>query len=307
MRVYKISMLLIAFLMFSFSSEAVEKERIVKKSYKVNSKTELKIKNVFGKVEVESYHGNEISIVVRIWAKGSSEEKVSGFVNSIDIDFNESKDKIEAATSSISNNGIVNKFVVDYTVRIPENNLLQISNIFGNVIIGSHKGVVKLQVKHGNIKAENIINNKNKIELQFGNASINKYGAGQMVLQHSNLDINSVVDLNIKGQFSDIKIKKVARNVDAKISHGGLKLKSIDKGFESMKIKAEFSDIDLIMNEKASYDLEYKGSFTSFSRPDNLEISNRDKDYTSEEIIGKVNGGGSSVNLKLSHSTLSMN
>jgi hypothetical protein len=307
MRVYKFSILLIAFLVFSFSSEAIEKERIVKKSYKVNSNTELKIKNSFGKVEVESYDGDEISIVVRIWAKGSSENKVSKFVNSVDIDFDESRDEIEVVTSSISNNGKVKKFVVDYTLRIPEDNYLKIENSFGNVTIDSHKGVVKLEVKHGNIKAGNITNSRNEINLQFGNATINKYGSGEIELQHSNLDINSVLDLKLDSEFSNTEIKEVVRTISAEVSHGSLDVRTFYSKFESIKIEAEFSNIDLKTDGKTSYTLKYKGSFTSFSKPSNLEIINRDKGYTSEEIMGKINGGGSSVNLKLSHSTLSIN
>ena len=306
MRVYKYSMLLIAFLMFSFSTEAVEKERLVKKTYKVDSKTELKIKNSFGKVEVESYDGNEISIEVRIWAKGSSEKKVSKFVNSIDIDFDESRDEIEVVTSSISNNGKVKKFVVDYTVRIPVENYLKIENSFGNVTIGSHKGVVKLNVRFGNIKAKNITNNENKIDLQFGNGTINKYGSGEIELQHSNLDINSVLDLNLDSEFSNTKAKEVVRTIKAEVSHGSLDVKTLYSKFESIKIEAEFSQIDLKTDGNASYTLKYKGSFSSFSKPKNLEVTNRDNGYTSEEITGKVNNGGSMVNLKLSHSTLSI-
>ena len=224
----------------------------------------------------------------------------------IDIYFDESRDEIEVVTSSISNNGKVKKFVVDYTVRIPSDNYLKIENSFGNVIIGSHKGIVKLDVKFGNIKAKNIINDNNEIDLQFGNATINKYGSGEVELQHSNLDINSVLDLKLDSEFSNTKIKEVVRTITAEVSHGGLDVETIYSKFESIKIEAEFSKINLKIDGSTPYTIQYKGSFTSFSKPSSIEIINRDKDYTSEEIMGKVNGGGSLVNLKLSHSTLSV-
>ena len=306
MRVYSYRIMLVVFFLFSVSLQASEKERIIKKSYKVNTNTELKIKNSFGTVDVESYDGDEIFIEVKIWAKGSSEKKVAKFINSVEIDFDESSDEIEVETSNISNNGKVKKFKVDYTIRIPANNNLSIDNSFGNVKIGNHKGVVRLDVSHGNIEALDIKNNKNDIELQFGNAEINKYGSGKIELQHSNLDIRSVLDLKLESEFSNSKINEIVRSVDAEVSHGSLNLESINIKFQNIKIEAEFSKVDLEMNEKASYNMEYKGSFTSFSKPNNLEISNRDNDYTSEEISGKVNGGGSLINLKLSHSTLSI-
>lgn len=306
MKVYSYTISLIIFFLFSISIGATEKERIVKKSYKVNANTELKIRNSFGKVEVESYEGDEIFIEVKIWAKGSSEKKVNKFINSVEIDFDESGDEIEVETSNISNNGNVKKFKVDYTIKMPSENYLNIKNSFGNIKIGNHKGVVKLDVSHGNIEALDIKNKENDIELQFGNANINKYGSGEIELQHSNLDVNSILDLRLESEFSNSKIKEVVRSIDAEVSHGSLNMESINVKFENIKIEAEFSKIDLEMTKEASYNLEYKGAFTSFSKPNNLEISNRDNDYTSEEISGKVNGGGSLVNLKLSHSTLSI-
>ena len=304
MKVYSFTSILIILFLSSVSLKAVEKERIVKKSYKVSDNTELKIKNSFGDVNVESYNGDEIFIEVKIWAKGSSEKKVDRFINSIEIDFDESSDEIEVETSSISNNGKVKKFKIDYIIKMPKGNDLSIDLSFGNVNMGSHKGVVKLEVSHGNIKAEDIINIKNDIELQFGNASINKYSSGKIELQHSNLDINSVLDLRLDSEFSNTKIKEVARSVDAEVSHGSLNLQSVNSKFEYIKIESEFSKIDSTMDESTPYNLEYKGSFTSIDKPSNLEVTNRDKDYTSEEIIGKVNGGGSLVDLKMSHSTI---
>ena len=306
MRVYRYALLMFVFLFSSVSLEAIEKERVVKKSFKVNDNTELKIKNSFGAVDVESYSGSEVFIEVKIWAKGRSANKVEGFINSIEIDFDVSSDEIEVETHSASNNGMVKSFRVDYTIKIPTDNYLKIRNSFGNVKIGNHKGVVVLDVSHGNIEAENIKNKNNEIELQFGNATINKYGSGEIELQHSNLSIESVLDLRLESEFSNTKIKELVRSVNAEVSHGSLKFGSINKRFESLKIKAEFSKINLEMDKTASYNLRYKGSFTSFSTPSEFEVTNRDKDYTSEEVEGIVNGGGALVELTLSHSTLNI-
>lgn len=297
---------MVVFLLFSINIEAIEKERIVKKSYKVDADTELKIRNSFGKVDVESYNGDEVFIEVRIWAKGSSESKLDRFINSVEIDFDQSSDEIEVSTSNISNNGNVTKFKVDYTIKMPSDNYLNISNSFGNVKIGNHKGVVKLDVSHGNIDALDIKNKNNEIELQFGNANINKYGSGEIELQHSNLDLNSTLDLRLDSEFSNTTIKEVVRSVNAEVSHGSLKIAAINAKFENIKIEAEFSKINLDMPQETLYSLEYKGAFTSFTKPSNLEISTRDNDYTSEEVSGTVNGGGSLVNIKLSHSTFSL-
>jgi len=306
MKAFSNRILLVVFILFAVSLQAAEKERIIKKSYKVNSDTELKIENSFGTVDVESYSGDEIFVEVKIWAKGSSEKKVNAFINSVRIIFNADSDEIQIKTSNFSNSGKVKGFKINYLVKMPSENYLRINNRFGNIKIGNHKGIVRLNVSHGNIKALDIKNSNNEIELQFGNATIKKYGSGKIELQHSNLDIYSVLDLNLESEFSNTKVKELIRSVNAEVSHGSLKLSSINKRFESLEIKAEFSKINLDIDEGASYNLKYRGSFTSFSKPSELEITSIDKDYTSEEVEGIVNEGGALVKLKLSHSTLSI-
>jgi hypothetical protein len=305
-KVYKYLGLIVAFIFISANVFAAEKDRIVKNSFKVNADTELKIKNSFGDVNVESYSGSEIFIEVKIWAKGSSEEKVLKFINSIDIDFHESSDEIRVKTSNISNNGKVNKFEVNYTVKMPIGNELSIDNSFGNVNIASHKGKIDLDISHGNFDLGTVLNDDNEIELQFGNGNIEKFGSGSIELSHSNLDIVRISDLNLDSNFSNTKIEKILGSIKAEVSHGSLKTKSIDKNFRKIEIEAEFSTVRLKLNEKSSYDLEFRGSFTSFSKPSNFEVTNRDKDYTSETIIGNNNGGGAKVKLIMSHSTLSL-
>ena len=304
-KVYKYTFLVFAFLFLSTNIEAIEKERIVKKSYKVDSDTELKIKNSFGKVEVESYDGNEIFIEVRIWAKGSSEKKVEKFINSIEIDFDESSDEIEVETSSTSNNGKVKKFEVNYKVKMPIGNELTINNSFGNVYIGNHTGKVELDISHGNFEVGNIENPNNEIELQFGNGNIKKFSSGSIDMQHSNLDVGSVVELKLDSEFSNVKVTTVRKSIDAEVSHGSLIVRELKDNFTDVEIDIEFSKLKL-SSENVAYDLEYYGSFSSINKPNNIEVNEKDTDINSEKIKGKVNGGGNRVVIKASFSDIKL-
>ena len=304
-RVYKYTFLVFAFLFLSTNIEAIEKERIVKKSYKVDSDTELKIKNSFGKVEVESYDGNEIFIEVRIWAKGSSEKKVEKFINSIEIDFDEDSDEIEVETSSTSNNDKVKKFEVNYKVKMPIGNKLSINNSFGDVFIGNHTGRVELEISHGNFKVGNIENPDNEIELQFGNGLIKKFSSGNIELQHSKLEIKSIVELNIDSEFSDVKVETIRKSIDAEVSHGSLIVNELKSNFTETKIKIEFSRLKL-GTDNSAYNLEYYGSFSTINKPNNFEVIEKDTDMNSEKINGKVNGGGNKVLIKASFSKVKL-
>ena len=304
-KIFKYSLILVAFILFTAQAQAIEKERIIKKSYKVDSQTELKIKNSFGKIDIESYDGNEIFIEVKIWAKGNSESKVTKFINSIEIDFDESHDEIEVETSSISNNGKVKKFEVNYTVKVPTNNELSIEQSFGNVYFKNHQGKIDLEISHGNLEAGIIENKDNEIEMQFSNGNIESFSKGSIDLSHSNLDIVYISSLNLESEFGNVTIKKVKGSVKAEISHGSLKINSMNKKFNDVEIKSEFSQVNINL-EDLPYNLEYYGSFSTLSKPSNFELKERDKDFTSEEIKGEVNGGGNRVLIKASHSNIDL-
>ncbi|MEN8137763.1 MAG: hypothetical protein ABFR62_04960 [Bacteroidota bacterium] len=304
--IFKYTLLVVAFVMFSANLFGIEKERVVKKSFKANSSTELNVENSFGDVNVESYSGNEIYIEVKIWAKGSSEERLTKFINDIDINFKESIDMLRVKTSNISNNGKVDKFRVDYKVKVPYDNDLAIKNSFGNVYIAKHKAKVELDVSHGDFEIGSLLNESNEIELKFGDGEIEEFKSGELDLSHSKLSIGKAYGLILESKFSNTKVERVEGDIKAKVSHGGIVAKKVAKGFNSIAVKADFSKVKLYLDESAAYSFNYKGSFSSFNKPNGIEIKSREKGYTSEAIQGEYNGGGSEVKVMISHSSLSL-
>lgn len=300
-----ISIILVVFLMLSSSIFATEKERVEKKTYKVNSNTELKIKNSFGNINIESYSGNEIFIEVKIWAKGRSEKKVINFINSIGVDFNKSGNTVSLKTSNITNNRKVDQFKIDIDIKVPITNKLDIDNSFGNLFIGDHKGEIDLDISHGNFEISSLPNPNNEIDLNFGNGTIGYINSCELNVSHSSMQIKKVSNLILESDFSNNLIDEVEKAIKAEVSHGkGLEIKKLNKEFKFVEIEAEFSKIDLNLRGDFPYTLLYKGSFSSFKKPDGFNIINRDKDYTSETISGECKDGGSKIKVKMSHSSL---
>lgn len=302
--VNKLSLLLIFALFISCKSFAYENEKVIKKSFKASNDTELSIRNSFGFVNIESYKGTEIQIEVRVWAKGSSESKVDKFINSIEIDFSEDGGSVKAKTSNISNNGKVKRFEVNYTVKMPEKAPLFVDLSFGEVILKNHKGKVELELAHGSINAEKLLNPKNEFDIRHSNGKVTELNNAKIDIQHSNLEITSSSNLYLENQFSTVKINELTGDVRADIQHGNLFVDTMDKKFDTVNINADFSNVKLNISAEASYELTYKGSFSSVDLPTNFERTERDKDYTSEYLKGNVNGNKSKLKVKISHSNI---
>lgn len=296
-----IVVLLITFI--SFGIQAAEKERIVKKNVKVNEGTELVVKNVFGDVKVESYNGSEIDIEVVVWARGSSESKVNKFVDDIDVDISTSRGEVRVESTVGSNNGKVKEFKVNVNVRVPINSPLTIKNSFGNVYISEHKGAVNLDVSHGDFELGKVVNSGNEIELQFGDGEIEEYGGGEIELSHSNLKISKAHEIYLESQFSNTKVETVNGDIKASISHGEFDVSDLVTNYRTIDVKATFSTVELNLDEKNPFEIEYKGSFSTFKRPKGIEIIEHKEEINSEFIRAKYNGGGAEVNVKVSFST----
>ena len=75
-----------------------KKEKIIKKSFKVNGNAQLKVDNSYGNLNIVTWSENRIEIEVTITVEGSNEDKVSKKLNEIDIEFEASSNMVSAET-----------------------------------------------------------------------------------------------------------------------------------------------------------------------------------------------------------------
>ena len=75
-----------------------EKERVVKKNFKVNADALMKIDNAYGNVSISSWNENRIEMVITIKAEGSDEDRVIEKIEGVDIDFMSSSSMVSAKT-----------------------------------------------------------------------------------------------------------------------------------------------------------------------------------------------------------------
>jgi hypothetical protein len=324
----------------------VEKIRKISKVFKVGPSDKLEIENKFGKVHINTWDKNEISVEVAMIARANSEEKAQNILDRIDVKFNQSGNVISFRTEleSINNKG-KQGFEINYTVSMPKENPLRLKNSFGDSYLANYNGKADLDIGYGNLKAEQLLGKENTIKVSFGSGSITALNNCRLNISYSKLNLGSGEVLDVKNDFSDIKIDRVGDltiqskygnvklgrvnnlqgstgfsdfriadlqdNLDMKVQYcGDFEVEKIARNFKSVNLDGGFSSFDLTFENPAAFNFDVKLAFGNLRLDkEQAQFSLMDKKNTSSHHIGKLGKatGGSNLKVKAQYGDVKIN
>jgi len=305
--IYKSGLLLVFSVLFS--STALVAQEVTKefhKEYTADPNTTLDISNKYGKVVVETNDQNRITIDVKVTVEMPSRDRAEKLISYIDVQFSEDNNLIKAKTViddkfNFTGWGSSSKrFSIDYKVIMPSKINFTLVNRYGNSELGPIHGLVKLDIKYGNLTAYNLSRGNEKpmnyISLAYGKAEIESAGwldvtlrycgsfvinAGKAMLLDSKYskieieDISSVVgeskydkiqiekinNLVLDAGYSDIDIGELTKTLKFEGGYGNLAVENIPKDFESVETDSKYIGVKLGINSDANYLLEARLSY----------------------------------------------
>lgn len=193
----------------------------------------VKVKNIFGSINVEGYDGNEVRMSVRETISADSKALIEKAKKEVELKMDEEENRIEIYVDGPfrNKNGSLNwnrkklKYIVKYdiTMKVPQATNLSLSTINdGSLEVQGIEGKVKLSNINGGIKAKNIkgdfkistINGKVTLDNMAGAGSANTINGILKVLFTTNpqadcsfSSLNGEVDLSFQpGLNADLKI-----------------------------------------------------------------------------------------------------
>lgn len=315
---------LLFIILFSFSTAFAEEfEKSIKKSYDVNKNATLILKNKFGEIRCETWDKNIISIDVQILVDAKNEQKAQKVFEKINIEISDSKNLVEAITHIESINNSSQEFSVNYKVFFPETITLNLVNKFGNTYLPNIYGSSNIKISYGDINANGLLNNDNKLKVVYGDACIDKikkadieisysevsiYNMGiakidskfselsidninelDLVTQYDEIEIEKLDLLVLNSQFSDVGIDKLTRLAELDIQYGECSIETLEYGFEKISIISSFSDVKIGIDNKASFSISAKLKFGNMRFPESQSnIWKFVEKPTSKEIEGVV-------------------
>ena len=283
-----------------------EKSRTIKKEFKVNSDANLNIDNKFGDVKITTWNRNEITIEVEIIVEGNDLDEVEDRLESVDIKFESTANYVAAKTFLENNNNSWSfwkkknriSFKINYTVKMPISNSLEVDNDYGGIYLDNLEGKASINCDYGKVYIDKLSAENNNINLDYCSTSnIGFMKSGNVNIDYSKLTIEDSEELDVNSDYSTVKVLKtdvitfnsdygsvyideaisidgnsdyasmrfgtIKKSLIINTDYGGLSVDKIEKGFDSVIIDGEYAGIKIGVDYNASFtfemDLQYAG------------------------------------------------
>jgi hypothetical protein len=218
---------------------------------------------------------------------------------------------------------------IDYFINMPEYLNLKIENKYGDVYMENNTGEFRISISNGSFKA-NSLGKNSSLNLIFCDATINSIVSGKIDASFSEVSIGETEDLTfnsisskydikkagvISGEskrdkffidnietlqgnsyFTDYKVTGLKKEININTRYGSFNADLIDKGFESVNINSNLSDITLNFEEGSSYNLDIRHTNVFLVLPNkNMKteekaINEDKKEYLTSGTAGKNPG-----------------
>lgn len=291
------------FLGIDIQAQTIERSRTIKESFLVGLDAEIEVANKYGSIHLVPWKKDSVKFEVEIMVKGNKQSKVDKSFDYIEVDFKTSKYYVIAQTlfagkssfwSDVSDitGAIFNsstKTKIDYTIYVPANANLKISNKYGNIYTTDHKGPIEIDLSNGDLKAHHFSGNT-KIKTEFGDSDVEIIDNGQLdisygefhldeggkinlVSKSSKFYINVVDQLSIDSKrdkyylkdvtsvsgttyFSTIEIDQLNKKFVLATKYGDVDIKSFSDVMESVNLKTVNTDVTLHFPDEKHYKMD---------------------------------------------------
>lgn len=293
------------------------KEKTIKKEFSVNMDALLKIKNSYGNLNITSWTEDRVVIEVHIKTTGDKEDKVQRKLDEITVDFEATNAMVSATTNfSTSKNSWswgwgsssnVN-MQINYTIKVPIKNNLNLSNDYGAIILDRIDGHAKISCDYGRLEIGELHGRNNQLSFDYTSRSsigfinsgiinadysgftIEKAGNLNIVADYTNAKVNHMEDLtytndygklevgssrNVQGNgdYINIDLGTVYGNLDIRSSYGTIKIGELAADAGNVQIRTDYTGIKLGYAPDYHFNFEIQTEYAGVSGMDNFEIA----------------------------------
>lgn len=244
-------------LLFCFASVAMaqsERSKQWEKSYDLPTSGTVQIENKYGDVIINGWDKDELKVSIAIKVTHRKDENAKKLLDRIRPKVTMAGDFIRVTSEIMDRSSSVfsryfnkanpfdfdkSNIQIDYEVYMPVNAELNITNKFGDVIIGNWNGDLEADVQHGDIWINEDISTA-KIDMRFGKLNCGKIGYGNIKMSNGGIDIENAQKLKIISSGSEIKLDEVS-NLELYSSKDEVNLFKIG----SLRGDFKFSNVDI--------------------------------------------------------------
>ncbi len=313
------------------------KEKTIKKEFNVNSDALLKVNNSYGNLTVTSWNENRVVIEVHIQTNGNNEEKVQDKLNEISVDFEATSSMVYAKTTfgekrnnwgwNWGNNNNVN-MQINYTLKVPIKNSVNLDNDYGNIILDRIDGHAKISCDYGRLEIGELHGRNNQLNFDYTSKSTIGYmnsgeiradysgftldKAGDLVVNadytnvtigemgnldytsdYGNMEIEEVKNIKGNGDYISVKLGTVHGNVDIIADYGSIRIDELAPDAGNVNIRTDYTGIKIGYNSAYHFNFNITTDYAGLSGKEDFEINISSEKSSSKHYEGYYGSKGS--------------
>ncbi len=263
---YKSALFLLLYLLLpklAIGQETVSKR--IEESHDFSEKGSLLLENKYGDIYIKGWNNNTISIMVDISATDDDTKAAQELLDRIKPTIRVVEDRVVITSEIIKKevglidrlfnkskpSGKNSKSQIDYTLYLPNNSSIELSNKYGDVIVSEWNGTLDAMVEHGDIRLPDGIDNAT-LSLKYGKLKANTLMQARITANDANLEINNCKELKIDAKGSELFLDEI-NSLDISSNKDEITIEKIKQ------IEGTIKYSNVVVNEvgeKVSLDLE---------------------------------------------------
>lgn len=320
------------------------REKTIKKEFNVNANALLKINNSYGNLNITSWNENRVVIEVHIKTNGNNEEKVQKKLDEISIDFEASSERVSAETIfnkssngwgwSWGNNNNVN-MQINYTIKVPVKNNVDLSNDYGNIILDRIDGHARINCDYGRLELGELRGRNNRlnfdytskstigyinsgeiradysgftiekagnlaINADYTNASIGIMDNLEYTSDYGNMDIDELKSIDGNGDYITVKLGTVHGDVSIVADYGSIRIEELAADAGDVNIRTDYTGIKIGYHSEYHFDFDISTSYAGVSGKDEFTINISTEKSSDKHYEGFYGSKGSGNKITLS-------
>ena len=219
--------LLLGFAVVLLTNVVAAQEKVSKKiseTYAMSNAGEMHLNNKYGDITINGWSKNSVSIQVDITVTHKKRDNAKSLLDRIGTNIKAMGDYITVDSEiSEKSDGFFAKYFnkanpfdfdrsnvqINYTIYLPLNSELNITNKFGDVVIEDWTGKLKLEVQHGDIWINKNLNNAD-VDLRYGKLKAKDINYGNIRLKNGSVALSKSKDLRLTSSGSYISMDEVS-------------------------------------------------------------------------------------------------
>lgn len=213
-------------------AQGVELNKMIEKSFPVNSQSVLEVINKYGKIHVNTTDGSTANIKVLISSTANKEYRAQERLDEVEIVERVFGNTIQLESiipqGNLSQRAFNRGVSVSYEIDVPRSVVLNLNNKFNDVYLDDRSADVKVNLSYGKLIAGKLDGAWNNLKQEFGDMDISFIRGGDINFSFGQIEIGRADDISLTTKTANISINKASR-IDLDSDMGKTEIHYVDE------------------------------------------------------------------------------